>query len=155
MLRRLTVAEVDFVVIGGIAMVLHGSARITRDLDIVFEAGDANLQRLGQALIDLDARLREVDVDVPFVPDERALKRVHLLTLATSEGWLDVHRAVAGAQDYASLRRNADRMRVDDFTLLVASHDDLIRMKEAAGRDVDRADLKELEAMKRFTSGES
>lgn len=149
MLRRLSAAKVDFVVIGGIAMVLHGSPRMTRDLDIVFAAGTANLRKLGEVLLELDAKLRDVDTPLPFVPDTRALRNVELLTLSTSEGWLDVHRTVGGIRDYAGLRKNADRMSIEDFTVLVASHDDLIRMKRAAGRDVDRGDLNELAVMKR------
>jgi predicted nucleotidyltransferase len=149
MLRRLAVARVDFVVIGGIAMVLHGSARNTRDLDIVFAPRKANLKRLGEALVGLDARLRDVDIPLPFVPDERTLRNVQLLTLDTAQGWLDVHRRVAGVDDYPGLRRRADRMTLDDFSVLVASHDDLIKMKRAAGRDVDRGDLNELAVMKR------
>jgi hypothetical protein len=149
MLHRLTTAKVDFVVIGGIAMVLQGSPRNTRGLDIVFGPGKVNLQRLGGALVDLDARLRNIETPLPFVPDARTLKNVQLLTLDTSQGWLDVHRSVAGVETYAALRRNADRMSVGDFTVLVASQDDLIRMKRAAGRDVDLSDLEELAVIKR------
>jgi hypothetical protein len=152
MLRRLANAEVDCVVIGGIAMVLHGSARLTRDLDIAFAPDEANLETLGQALLEMDARLRDVEAELPFLPDARTLKRVQLLPLATSEGWLDVHRTVAGVS-YRSLRRNAERMEIDDFSVLVASQDDLIRMKRAAGRNVDLGDLDELEVMKRLRRG--
>lgn len=60
--------------------------------------------------MDLDARLRDVDTPLPFVPDARTLKNLELLTLATSEGWLDVHRPVAGAESYPELRKNADQM---------------------------------------------
>jgi predicted nucleotidyltransferase len=149
MLRQLVSARVDFVVIGGIAMVLHGSARNTRDLDIAFGPGKTNLQRLGEVLMSLDARLRDVERPLPFVPDARTLKNVQLLTLATSEGWLDVHQSVAGAEDYSALRKRASRMEVGGFTVLVASHDDLIRMKRLAGRNVDHGDLRELAVMKR------
>jgi hypothetical protein len=91
MLRRLTAAGVEFVVIGGIALVLSGSARLTRDLDIVFASDAENLEALGKVLIGLDAQLREVDDEIPFVPDARALRNAQLLTLTTSAGWLDVH----------------------------------------------------------------
>jgi predicted nucleotidyltransferase len=153
MLRRLTAAKVDFVVIGGIALVLHGSARLTRDLDIVFGPGNANLKRLGEVLVELQAKLRDVDTPLPFVPDAPTLKLVELLTLETSQGWLDVHRTVPGVAGYRDLRRDAERMEIDDFEVLVASHDDLIAMKRAAGRDRDVADLAELETMKRLRRG--
>jgi hypothetical protein len=150
LLQRLTAAGVDFVVIGGIAMVLHGSARLTRDLDIVFAPDAPNLEALGNALVGLDARLREVDDDVPFVPDARTLQGVTLLTLRTSSGWLDVHREVDGAPGYGALRRNAERQNLGEFSVLVASVEDMASMKTAAGRPQDLADLEELEAMIRL-----
>lgn len=149
MLRRLTGAGVDFVVIGGIALVLHGSARLTRDLDIVFAPDRPNLEALGGVLSDLDAKLRGVDDELPFVPDGRTLDGVQLLTLQTSEGWLDVHRAPAGAPVYSTLRARAERQNLGDFAVLVASLDDLEAMKQAAGRPQDIADLEEIEVLSR------
>jgi predicted nucleotidyltransferase len=150
MLRRLTAAGVDFVVIGGIAVILSGSARLTRDLDIVFAPDDDNLEALGRVLQGLDARLREVDEPVPFVPDGRTLRKVQLLTLTTSEGWLDIHREVDGMPRYEELRRHAERLDVGDFNVLVASPDDMIAMKREAGRPIDLQDIEELEAIKRL-----
>jgi predicted nucleotidyltransferase len=149
-LRRLTAAGVDFVIVGGIAMILHGASRLTRDLDIVFAADESNLKSLGQVLVRLDARLREVEEDVPFVPDAGTLANVELLTLATSAGWLDVHRRIDGVPRYESLRRNAERVDLGGFSVLVASPDDMVAMKRAAGRPLDLADLEELEAIKRL-----
>jgi hypothetical protein len=150
LLRRLIEGNVDFVVIGGIAMILHGSARLTRDLDIVFAQERANLEALGKVLIDLESRLRGVSEDVPFLPDARLLDQVQLLTLETSAGWLDVHRPPDGAPSYEVLRRNAETVDLGDFSVLVASPDDLESMKRAAGRAVDLADLEELAAIKRL-----
>ncbi|MGH2994101.1 MAG: nucleotidyl transferase AbiEii/AbiGii toxin family protein [Solirubrobacterales bacterium] len=150
MLHRLTSAGVDFVVIGGIALILHGSARLTRDLDIVFAPDDANLDALGKVLVDMKAQLREADEGIPFVPDGRTLRNVELLTLVTSAGWLDVHRRPKAAPRYETLRRNAERVDVGGFSVLVASPDDLIAMKSAAARPRDLSDLEELEAVKRL-----
>lgn len=150
MLRRLTAGGVDFVVIGGIALVLSGSARMTRDLDIVFATDGGNLKALGGVLVALNAQLREIEEDVPFVPDDKTLRNVQLLTLTTSEGWLDVHREVDGMPSYDALRRRAERLSLGDFSVLVASADDMIAMKRAAGRPQDLADLAEWEAIKRL-----
>jgi predicted nucleotidyltransferase len=149
-LRRLVERGVDFVVIGGIAAVLHGSARTTFDLDITFATDDANLVALGDVLTALGARLKGVDDEVPFVADAQTLRRVELLTLVTSLGELDVLSGPPGAQPYGELRRNADRYDLGGFNVSVASIDDLIEMKQAAGRAKDLLDIEELEAIKRL-----
>lgn len=115
-LRRLVERGVDFVVIGGIAAVLHGSARNTFDLDICFAGDDANVAALGDVL--------------------------------TALGELDVHARPPGAPAYPELRRNADRYDLGGFNVSVASVDDLIAMKQAAGRAKDLIDIEELEAIK-------
>ena len=149
-LRTLTGAGVDFVVVGGIAVVLSGYGRATRDLDIAF-AGDAgNLEALGQVLVGLDSRLRGVGDELAFVPDAKALAGVQLLTLETSQGWLDVHRTLPGVRSYEALRRRATRVMLDDVSVLVASVDDLIAMKRAAWRPQDLVDIEALEAIKRL-----
>jgi hypothetical protein len=149
-LRRLVERGVDFVVIGGIAAVLHGSARNTFDLDICFASDEANLAALADVLMSLGARLKGIDENVPFVPDARTLRQVELLTLVTVFGELDVLTRPPGAPAYRDLRRDADRYDVGGFNVLVASLDDLIAMKEAAGRTKDLLDVEELEAIKRL-----
>ena len=137
-------------VIGGIAAVLHGSARLTYDLDLCFAADAANLKALGEVLVALDARLRGVDEPVPFVPDAATLRRLEVLTLSTSAGDVDVLARPAGAPSYEALRRRADRYDLGDYAVLVASVEDLIAMKRAAGRPKDLADVEELEAILRL-----
>jgi hypothetical protein len=149
-LRRLVERGVDFVVIGGIAAVLHGSARNTFDLDISFAPDDANLAALGDVLTALGARLKGLDEDVPFVPDTRTLRQSEVLTLVTSFGELDVLARPSGAPAYEELRRHADRYDLGGFNVSVASVDDLIAMKQAAGRPKDLLDIEELEAIKRL-----
>jgi hypothetical protein len=154
-LRRLTAAGVDFVVIGGIAILLLGYPRMTRDLDIVFAYDDQNLEALGGVLVGLDARLRGVGEEIDFVPDKRTLRGIELLTLETSAGWLDVHRLPSGVPSYTRLRANAERLALDDFSVLVANPDDLIAMKEAANRPQDRVDIAALESIKRLRERQS
>jgi len=149
-LRRLVERGVDFVVIGGIAAVLHGSARNTFDLDICFATDAANLAALGDVLVALDARLKGVDEQVPFVPDARTLRQIEPLTLVTSLGELDVLARPPGAPPYRELRANADRYDLGGFNVSVGSIDDLIAMKQAAGRAKDLLDVEELEVIKRL-----
>jgi len=154
-LRRLVAAGVDFVVIGGVAVILHGYPRLTRDVDVAFAYDEGNLDALGGVLVELKARLRGAEAHVPFVPDRRTLRGIELLTLETSAGWLDIHRLPAGVANYEALRRRAERMELDGFFVLVAAPDDLIAMKRAAGRPVDRTDIAALEAIKHLRERES
>jgi hypothetical protein len=131
-------------------VILAGYGRATRDLDIAFASDQANLDALGDVLVGLEAKLRGVDDDVPFVPDGRTLGGIQLLTLETSLGWLDIHRLVPGVRSYDALRARAKRVRLGDSPVLVASVDDLIAMKRAAGRPQDQIDLEALNAIKRL-----
>jgi hypothetical protein len=152
LLRALVDGDVDFVVIGGVAAVLHGSARATFDLDVCFASNAENLEALGSTLVGLRAQLRGVSEAVPFVPDGAALRRVEVLTLTTTAGDLDVLRAPSGAPRYDVLRGHADRFDVGGFEVRVASVEDLIAMKTAAGRPKDLGDVEELEAILRLRS---
>jgi hypothetical protein len=150
LLETLTSARVDFVVVGGIAASLLGSAHDTFDLDICPATDAANLDSLGRVLLGLDARLRGVDEDVPFVPDGQALGRVEMLTLDTALGPLDVLIRPGGSPPYTRLRERAERKNLGSFSVLVASIDDLIAMKTLAGRSKDLVTVEELQAIKRL-----
>jgi predicted nucleotidyltransferase len=149
LLRRLTEAEVDFVIVGGVAVVLQASPRFTRDLDICYATARENLERLGSVLVDLGAMLRGVEEDLPFAPDVHTLRRTQILTLSTREGDIDLLVNPDGSPDYETLRRGADHMDLDDLTVAVASIEDLIAMKRAAGRPQDLVDLESLELARR------
>ena len=150
LLRHLVRRGVDFVVVGGIAMVIHGSARLTQDLDICFATDDANLSVLGAALSEVGAKLRGIAEEVPFVPDARTLRQPSIVTLETRHGPLDLLREPSGAPPYEELRRRATRIEIDGMAVLVASLDDLASMKRAAGRPKDHLDLEEIEVIKRL-----
>jgi Nucleotidyl transferase AbiEii toxin, Type IV TA system len=145
LLRSLTEAGVDFVVIGGVAVIMQASPRLTKDLDICYDPGHENLERLAAVLIKLEARLRGVDEDLPFVPDARTLRRTQILTLTTVDGGMDLLVDPDGAPSYAALRRRASWVEFEGISVRVASVDDLIAMKRAAGRPQDLVDLEALE----------
>jgi hypothetical protein len=150
LLGRLGRAEVDFVVVGGVAVVFQGYGRATKDLDIAYATSDDNLRRLGEVLLALHARLRGVPEDVPFVPDGRTLARTRLLTLETDDGSLDLLAHPPGAPPYATLRERADRVDLDGLVVAVAALDDLLAMKRAAGRPQDLVDIDALEVARRI-----
>jgi predicted nucleotidyltransferase len=136
---------VDFVVVGGVAVIVQGGARVTKDLDICYATDRANLSRLGDVLVELGARLRGVEEDLPFVPDGRTLQHTQMLTLTTREGDIDLLVDPEGSPGYKSLRRKASRVELDGVVVLVASIDDMIAMKSATGRPQDLVDLESLE----------
>ena len=150
LLVALAEAGVDFVVIGGIAVVAHGHIRTTRDLDITYATTPPNLRALGDFLVAADARLRGVAELVPFVPDARTLDRVEMLTLETRLGSLDLLAAPPGAPPWEKLRRRAEQIELDGRTVRVASIADLVAMKQAAGRPRDLEDIEALEAIARI-----
>lgn len=145
LIRALVRAGVDFVVIGGVAVVIQASPRFTRDLDISYATDAANLERLGTLLVALDARLRDVEDDLPFVPDARTLRNTQMLTLTTSDGDLDLLADPPGSPGYPALRRHADLVDLDGDSVRIASLEDLIEMKRAAGRPQDELDIESLE----------
>jgi hypothetical protein len=145
LLAILAHASIDFVVIGGVAIVVQASPRFTRDLDICYATDTPNLERLGALLVSLEARLRGVEEDLPFVPDAKTLRRVSILTLTTREGELDLLVDPPGAPSYAALRRRADIIELGGESVRIASVEDLIAMKRAAGRPQDQIDVESLE----------
>lgn len=150
LLKRLVAHGVDFVVVGAIAMIGHGSARNTNDLDICYSTDAANLEALGSALVELGATLRGVADDLPFTPDASTLRRTSMLTLSSPDGDIDLLVGPGGSPPYAELRTHAERITLDGMSILIASLDDLESMKRTANRPKDRIDLEEIEVIRRL-----
>jgi predicted nucleotidyltransferase len=134
---------VRYVLIGGLAAILHGAPHVTTDVDIVPEEALRNLERLSTVLDELGARIRVAGEEggIPFGHDAESLRRVRIWNLVTDKGNLDITFVPSGTQGYEDLHRDAVRMRVRGVDVPVASLADVIRSKEAAGRERDRAVL--------------
>ena len=137
-LRTLRAHEVDFVLIGGVAGMAHGSAYPSFDLDVAYGRDPANLERLADALRELDAKLRGAPVDVLFQLDARTLESGANFTFTTPYGSLEILGDAAGAPAYERLKADAAQAEIDGEPVRVASLDHLIAMKEAAGRTKDK-----------------
>jgi len=141
--------DVGFVMIGGLAASLHGSPSITGDLDICPARDDANLGRLADALRELRAVLRGAPPDVPFLLDAKTLAAGDHFTFTTTAGAIDCLGTPAGTSGFDELKRNAVEMDLgSDLSIRVASIDDLIRMKLAAGRPKDLIEVEVLGALR-------
>ena len=140
--------EVRFVTIGGVAGVLHGSPSITTDLDVCYQRDKENLERLAAALRELHAKLRGVDDGVPFLLDAMTLRAGDRFTFETKYGSFDILGTPSGTRGYDDLMESATEMDIDGLTVAVASLDDLIAMKHAAGRPKDRVEVEILIALR-------
>ena len=144
-LRVLGRHGVEFVVIGGIAVQAHGYIRTTRDLDIIVRPTVENASRLSEALVDLHAELRAPGTI--RLTDPHALRRAPLIPVLTSAGPLDlvnIEHVAGPPRSYDALRAAALLVELNGEEVAVAGLSDLIRMKRAAGRDHDLADIEAL-----------
>ena len=147
-LRTLVTHHVRFVVIGGLAGALWGSPSITMDLDICYERSHENHEALAAALRELGATLRGAPAGLPFQLDAGTIKMGDSFTFDTLAGSVDCLGTPSGTNGYADLRRNAAQFDLEaDLRVEACSLDDLIRMKRAAGRPKDRAEVEILSAL--------
>ena len=146
MLEAPEAENVRYVVIGGTAAVIGGATHVTFDLDITPERSRENLDRLAAALRRLNARLAEIPDDIAeaFQLDGVTLGNGSIWTFTTDHGRLDVAFEPSGTQGYRDLRRGAQETEIDGMRIVVASLEDVIRSKEAADRERDRAVLPDL-----------
>jgi hypothetical protein len=147
-LRTLTRHDVRYVVIGGLGARLYGSPSVTNDTDVCCQRSPANLERLAAALRQLHAELRGADRDVSFQLDAKTLAAGDHFTLTTDAGNLDILGTPAGVEGFDALEREAKVFRFDGLTVPVASIEDLISMKRAAGRPKDLIEVEVLGALR-------
>ncbi len=146
LLRVLNRDRVDYVIIGGIAVQAHGHRRTTKDLDVIAEPTSVNLGRLQDALVELDARPRDLPEAGP--PTLEQLETAAIVPpLSTRHGSIHILRDVPGAPSYQDLRERALVVEVEGLELRIAGLDDLIAMKREAGRPGDLEDLAVLTAI--------
>jgi len=147
LLGALSAAGVKFVVVGGVAGIAHGAARLTRDLDVVYDRSSENLERLTRSLAPLEPYLRGAPPGLPFRFDHETVRRGLNFTLSTSIGDLDVLGEIAGGGSYADLEARSRELELFGVRCLCLDLDKLIEVKRAAGRPKDFEAISELEAI--------
>lgn len=132
---------VRYVLVGGIALIRHGVVRMTRDIDVVLEPGDGNIERVRALIVEWGA----TRPDGSPIPAETVAvgKSIHL---ATPHGHIDLLAEQASPLTFAELIARADVRRVDGVEAAICSLADLVALKRIASRERDLADLSELEA---------
>ena len=143
----LTEAKLEFIIIGGVAGTLHGSAFITQDLDLVYSRSRENIGRLAAALAAHEPYLRGAPPGLPFKWDEATIRRGLNFTLTTSFGDLDLLGEVTGGGGYAELLPDSREVSGFGVTFRLVNLEKLIVLKRAAGRPKDLQVLAELQGI--------
>ena len=146
-LRVLTDGAVEFVLIGGVAANLHGSARATFDVDVVYSRARANITRLVKCLSPFKPYLRGAPPGLPFEFDEATVRNGLNFTLDTQLGEVDVLGEVAGGGNYAQLLPYTVELDAFGVRCKCVTLERLIQLKRAAGRPKDFESLAELQLL--------
>ena len=153
-LNQLHDHHVEFVIVGGVAAALHGSSRVTFDLDVVTSLAPESWQAAVELLWAIGARPRIPEPldrirDVEQIRKWRLEKGMLALTFRTPDGSTEVDLLVGESDGFEGLRQRAVTVTLGDRTFRVASIDDLIAMKQQAGRPQDLLDVAQLQDIRK------
>ncbi|MBI5771537.1 MAG: nucleotidyltransferase [Verrucomicrobia bacterium] len=147
LLQRLADEGVDFVVVGGYAGMIHGSALVTQDVDVCAVLSAENVEKIRRAFADIHPVHRQTHRLLSFLEHPAPGQPPVNLYLRTDKGAIDILSSILGIGDFERLRKNAVDLPMFDRTYPVISIEDLIAAKEAVGRDKDLLAAKELRAI--------
>jgi predicted nucleotidyltransferase len=148
LLRALSDAGVEFIIVGGAAATAHGSARLTQDLDIVYSRTAQNLERLALALAPHEPYLRGAPQGLPFALDAATLTAGLNFTLTSKLGDIDLLGEITGGGGYADLIEDTLEIELFGMTCRCIGLVKLIEVKRAAGPPKDLEAIAELEVIR-------
>jgi predicted nucleotidyltransferase len=147
-LRRLVEAEVEFVLVGGLALGARGVVRGTKDVDVVVAQDGENLKRIAAVAVGAGGHVQQGEALLSSAFSiAAAIASGDQVAIETDLGRLDIVQGLDGVPSYAELRSRATEAEVFGVSVAVCSIEDLRAMKEAAGRSRDIADLEDLDAV--------
>ncbi len=146
LLERLGEAEVDFVLVGGLAVNAWGYLRATRDIDLVPNPSSENLARLDALLVELGGKVEVGERLLGSSAIKTFLRAGDRTLVLTDLGRIDVLQGLPQIPTFSALDGRASEVEIDGLTVRVCSLDDLLEMKRASDRPRDRDDLEALEA---------
>ncbi len=147
LIGALTAADVEFVIVGGLAATVHGSARLTQDIDVVYSRNEINLARLVDSLAQYEPYPRGAPLGLPFDWSVETLRRGLNFTLTTTVGDIDLLGEITGGGSYANLLPHTIEIDLFGHSCKCLDLAWLIRVKRAAGRPRDFEVIAELEAL--------
>lgn len=148
LIQRLCDADIEFVIVGGFAAVLHGSSLVTRDLDVCAVLTAENVQKLRLAFRDVHPAHRLTPQKLSFLDNPEPGVEVRNLYLRTDIGPLDVLSSILGVGEFTRVHVQSTEIELFGRRCRVISLEDLIRAKEALGREKDLLAAKELRAIR-------
>ncbi len=146
-LQELHRGGVEFIIVGGAAATIHGSARVTQDLDLVYARTPENIARLAAALAPHSPYLRGAPPGLPFRWDAETIRRGLNFTLTTTLGDLDLLGEIVGGGGYGDLLSHSQVVKLSGSEYRCLGLARLIHVKRAAGRPKDLEAVAELEAL--------
>ena len=146
-LAALVAHHIRFVLIGGVAATVHGSARFTNDIDICYDPAPGNVEQLVALLTEWNAYLRGVELGLPFILDARTFRTTPVMTLTTTMGAIDLLDRVPGVGTYADAFASSEVATVGATRFRALTLEALIASKRAVRRKKDLEHLIELEAI--------
>ena len=154
-LTSLRSADVAFVIVGGVAATVHGSARLTSDVDIVYERSRENIEHLVRAVTPLNPYLRGAPAGLPFKFDVETVRRGLNFTLTTEAGPMDVLGEITGVGDYGAVLAVSEELPLYGAAYRFINLEALIVSKRAAGRPKDIEAVAELELIREEKLGQA
>lgn len=153
LLQRLSDAEIDFVIVGGFAAMLHGSTLVTRDLDVCALLTNKNVAKLREALRELNPVHRLTSQKLSFLDNPDPGVPLKNLYLKTEWGAVDILGSIMGVGDFARVRAASIEIELFGRRCRVISLEDLIEAKQALGREKDLLAVRELRAIEEKKHG--
>jgi hypothetical protein len=148
LLKTLCTARVDFILVGGVAATVHGAARATYDIDVVYSRDPENIDRLVASLAPLNPYIRGAPPGLPFSFDKPTIMRGLNFTLSTTLGDLDLFGELTGGGTYGMLLSDTELVPLFGLECRCLGLERLIAVKRAAGRPKDLEAIAELEALR-------
>ncbi|MES2768211.1 MAG: nucleotidyltransferase [Bdellovibrionota bacterium] len=151
LLERLLKNNIDFVLVGGFASVLHGSTLVTQDLDICVAMADEEIDKLRQALKDLNPIHRmNPNAKISFMEQPKDLSNIKNIYLKTNLGILDIMSELPPVGNFEVIKKNAIEINLYNYKCKVISLEDLIKIKESMTRPKDRETLNHLKQIQKM-----
>lgn len=147
-IQRLIQAEVDFVLVGGLAAVTHGSSMTTQDIDICCDFSASNLLKLQGALKGIHPVHRMSNKPLPLQLTEESCASLKNIYLETDIGQLDCLGTILGLGDFQTVKRQSESIEIDAHPCRILRIEALIAAKKAMGRPKDIETIRHLEVIR-------